>query len=93
LTVNVSVHSGTPDFVTPTAQRIILDTDQHEIEVATTSVNTKVSIQLETTAGATVEKAGMLVTGQFKAGEGFHEARFGFDGMKTGDGTYSIALP
>lgn len=93
LTVNVSVHSGTPDFVTPTRQLVLTDTTQQEIEVNTDAVNKFVSVQLVTTAGCTIEKAAMFVTGMFAAGEGYHEARFGFNGIKDGDGTYSIALP
>jgi hypothetical protein len=92
LTVKVDVHTGTPDFVTPTATLVITDTDTHEIEVDTDATNTFVSVKLETTAGCTIAKAAMLVSGILPAGGGYHEARFGSNGFADNDGTYSIAL-
>ena len=92
LTVNVSVHSGTPDFGTPTATLTITDLAQYELEVATSEANPFVSVELDSTAGCTIQKAGMFVSGKLPVGGGYHEARFGFNGMPEG-GAYSIALP
>lgn len=92
-TLAISVHSGTPDFGSPTKTVTISGTDQMELDVDTTAVNKFVTVRgTAGGAGAVLFKAGAIVTGRFSdsPNRGYHEARFGFCSLMT---QYQTDLP
>lgn len=98
--LKVSVHSGTPDFGSPTASVSITDTKLYALKVNTTSSLTQVSFRVtETQAGGNtcgVASVAVMVLGALTAGEDWSSIISGLNAVGSpltgdGSGTFSIS--